>query len=44
MRYLQAQGVRNLAYYPDDFISNEPELQQLKQGMSLAEFPARAGS
>jgi biofilm PGA synthesis lipoprotein PgaB len=44
MRYLQSQGVRNLAYYPDDFIANQPELEHLKQGISLAEFPQRAGS
>jgi biofilm PGA synthesis lipoprotein PgaB len=44
MRYLQSHGVRNLAYYPEDFISNQPRLEELKEGISLAEFPAGAGS
>lgn len=44
MRFLQSQGIRNLAYYPDDFIQGKPELEILKQGISLAEFPWRPGS
>ncbi|TDJ47673.1 MAG: poly-beta-1,6-N-acetyl-D-glucosamine N-deacetylase PgaB [Gammaproteobacteria bacterium] len=44
MRFLQSQGIRNLAYYPDDFIRGKPELETLKQGISLAEFPWRPGS
>lgn len=39
MRYLQALGVRNLAYYPDDFITGHPDLQALREGMSVAVFP-----
>ncbi len=39
MRWLQSRGVRNLAYYPDDFIVGEPELDTLRQGISLAEYP-----
>jgi biofilm PGA synthesis lipoprotein PgaB len=41
MRGLQARGVRNLAYYPDDFIANHPKLTELRQGISLAEFPRK---
>jgi hypothetical protein len=33
--------VRNLAYYPDDFLNNEPELNLLRQGISLSEQPLR---
>ena len=44
MRYLQSQGIRNLAYYPDDFIRGHPRLDALKEGISLAEFPWRPGS
>ena len=44
MRFLQAQGIRNLAYYPDDFIAGEPELDVFRQGISLAEYPWRPGS
>jgi biofilm PGA synthesis lipoprotein PgaB len=39
MRWLQSLGVRHLGYYPDDFISNRPDLGALRQGMSLARFP-----
>ena len=39
MRWLQARGIRHLAYYPDDFIVGHPELRPLRQGMSLAQYP-----
>jgi biofilm PGA synthesis lipoprotein PgaB len=39
MRWLQANGVRHLAYYPDDFIVGHPQLRELRQGMSLAQYP-----
>jgi biofilm PGA synthesis lipoprotein PgaB len=39
MRWLQARGIRHLAYYPDDFIMGHPELRPLRQGMSLAQYP-----
>ena len=39
MRWLQANGVRHLAYYPDDFILGHPQLRPLRQGMSLARYP-----
>ncbi len=41
MRWLQAAGVRHLAYYPDDFIANSPDLEQIRQGISLADYPFR---
>lgn len=39
MRWLQAMGVKHLGYYPDDFIAGQPELAELRQGMSLARYP-----
>jgi biofilm PGA synthesis lipoprotein PgaB len=41
MRRLQAAGVKHLAYYPDDFITNRPALEQIRQGISLADYPFR---
>jgi len=37
MRWLQSLGVRNLGYYPDDFVTGHPDFDQLRLGMSLAE-------
>jgi biofilm PGA synthesis lipoprotein PgaB len=37
MRWLQSLGVRHLGYYPDDFIGNQPSLEDLRQGISLAD-------
>lgn len=37
LRLLQTIGVRSLAYYPDNFLSNQPELSLLRQGISMAE-------
>jgi biofilm PGA synthesis lipoprotein PgaB len=42
LRALQAQGVRHLAYYPDDFLQGEPTLEPLRRGISLATHPAEA--
>ena len=42
LRALQAQGVRHLAYYPDDFVEGEPTLAPLRRGISLATHPAEA--
>lgn len=36
MRWLQSLGVRHLGYYPDDFISGHPRLNDIRTGMSLA--------
>lgn len=44
MRYLQSRGIRNLAYYPEDFVRGHPDIETLKEGISLAEFPWRPGS
>jgi len=41
-RLLQSLGIRNLAYYPDDFLKNHPDQAELRQGISVAEFPARS--
>jgi biofilm PGA synthesis lipoprotein PgaB len=41
MAALQAAGVRNLAYYPDDFIAGQPELADLRRGISAAKYPRR---
>lgn len=42
LRMLQSLGVRNLAYYPDDFVQGHPNLDALRQGMSIATFPREA--
>lgn len=39
MRYLQSLGVRNLAYYPDDFIEDAPPRDELRRGLSVAVYP-----
>lgn len=39
LRRLQALGIANLAYYPDDFIEGQPDLDALRQGLSVAEYP-----
>jgi len=41
-RLLQSLGIRNLAYYPDDFLRDHPEQGYLRQGISVAEYPARS--
>ena len=39
MRDLQSRGVRNLAYYPDDFLQNHPDFDDLMRGISLTDQP-----
>jgi biofilm PGA synthesis lipoprotein PgaB len=39
MRLLQSLGIRNLAYYPDDALHGHPDLEELRQGMSVAALP-----
>ena len=39
MQWLQRHGALNLAYYPDNFPNNQPELKVIKQGLSLETFP-----
>lgn len=41
MRMLQSLGIRHLAWYPDDFIGGQPDLELLRQGASLADYPHR---
>ncbi|PBJ83244.1 poly-beta-1,6-N-acetyl-D-glucosamine N-deacetylase PgaB [Lysobacteraceae bacterium NML93-0399] len=38
-RMLQAAGIRHLGYYPDDFIGNQPPLEDAREAMSAREFP-----
>jgi biofilm PGA synthesis lipoprotein PgaB len=42
LRHLQVLGIANLAYYPDDFIEGRPDLDTLRQGISVAEYPLGA--
>lgn len=39
MRLLQAQGVRHLGYYPDDFIRGLPLLETIRPYISAASYP-----
>ena len=39
LRMLQSLGIRNLAYYPDDYVRGQPDLEELRQGLSVATFP-----
>jgi biofilm PGA synthesis lipoprotein PgaB len=37
IRWLQSLGVRHFGYYPDDFIGGHPDLETLRQAISLAD-------
>ncbi len=39
IRLLQQAGAFNLGYYPDDFLNNQPDLKQIREVISAAEFP-----
>ena len=39
VRSLQAQGVRHLAWYPDDFIGDHPSVEDARAAMSARDFP-----
>lgn len=39
MRSLQATGIRNIAYYPDDFIRDHPPLEHAREAVSARVFP-----
>lgn len=39
IRTLQAQGVRHLAWYPDDFIADHPHWEDARASMSSQDFP-----
>ena len=41
MRSLQAAGVKHLAVDPDDFTAVGPIFEQIRKGMSLADYPFR---
>ena len=41
LRLLQAQGVRHLGYYPDDFVAGRPALEAIRPYISAAEHPFR---
>lgn len=40
MRILQANGAIHLAYYPDDFVKNQPNLKSIRPIVSASDFPA----
>ncbi|MDE2421550.1 MAG: poly-beta-1,6-N-acetyl-D-glucosamine N-deacetylase PgaB [Gammaproteobacteria bacterium] len=40
MQTLQQLGVRNLAYFPDDFLHDQPAFSAVFGGISLNQFPA----
>lgn len=39
MQALVRQGAKNIAYYPDDFINNNPNFDDVYSGVSLNSFP-----
>ena len=39
VRRLLSQGVRHLAWYPDDFIADQPALEDAREAMSARVFP-----
>ncbi|MHC9085825.1 poly-beta-1,6-N-acetyl-D-glucosamine N-deacetylase PgaB [Luteimonas sp. RIT-PG2_3] len=39
VRRLLSQGVRHLAWYPDDFVANQPSLEDAREAMSARVFP-----
>jgi hypothetical protein len=38
MHLLEGAGVRNLAYYPDDFLKDHPTLKVLRLDFSTSEY------
>lgn len=41
LRLLQSLGAVNLGYYPDDFIGDHPQAQELHRALSLQTYPYR---
>jgi biofilm PGA synthesis lipoprotein PgaB len=39
MRLLSSKGVRNFGYYPDDFVKNHPNIDIIKEGISVQRNP-----
>lgn len=35
MKFLASNGVRNFGYYPDDFLTNHPNINIIKEGISI---------
>jgi biofilm PGA synthesis lipoprotein PgaB len=38
-RQLQAAGVRHLGYYPDDFVTDHPDIEAIRPAISTADYP-----
>src|SRR5690625_2940478 len=41
LQQLQMHGARSLGYYPDDFVTNQPELEEIRPAISNAWYPYR---
>lgn len=39
MKTLQRGGAIHFGYYPDDFIKNQPDLTEIRKGISLEDYP-----
>lgn len=39
LRQLQMHGARHLGYYPDDFITNQPDIEEIRPAISNAWYP-----
>lgn len=39
MRLLSSKGVRSMGYYPDDFFKNHPDINIVKEGISMQDEP-----
>jgi poly-beta-1,6-N-acetyl-D-glucosamine N-deacetylase len=39
LRLLEALGARHLGYYPDDFLRDQPDLDTVRPGISMADYP-----
>lgn len=39
LRQLQLHGARSLGYYPDDFVTNQPPLEEIRPAISNAWYP-----
>jgi len=41
MRLLKLSGARSMGYYPDDFIQDQPALDEVKLELSMRALPNR---
>lgn len=39
LRQLQLHGARSLGYYPDDFVTNQPQIEKIRPAISNAWYP-----